>query len=264
MKKTIMAILLLLCGMLSGCVREEDTQTQEDKVREDYQEALAEDGLICPAFPEVQYLTQMDEQKLLDTISPAVVRLENGKLFGSGVIWKMEEDTLWILTNKHLLTEENTDTAGSVAALQPEVIFWDGIRGISEVAAVSEKYDLAFLRMDLETLGYYTAKRYYAVRYDEVFFEGLKPGADIFILGSADYPAGNLFYGTIGNISVYMEDFDTEMMWAYCEVIPGMSGSGVFDVRGNLIGIVCAGNDRKEAAVLSVDKILAEWKREGY
>lgn len=301
LKKTIVAVMLLLCGMLSGCVREhsakkeqdfkseeesvteelsaegnliddtsaeekgmDDTDAQEEEVKENYREALAAGGLICPGFPDVQYLTQMDEQELLDKICPAVVRLENGKLFGSGIIWKMEEDAIWILTNKHLLTEENPDAGILKTDVQPEVVFWDGIRGITEIVAFSEIYDLAVLRMDLETLGYYTAERYYAVRYDEAFFESLKPGDDIFMLGSADYPAGNLFYGTIGNCSVYMEDFDTEMMWAYCEVKPGMSGSGVFDVRGNLIGIVCAGNDQKEAAVLPVDKILEEWEREGY
>lgn len=273
-----MTALLLLCGMLSGCVRDNPAKAEKDlnpekesvteemsaEVKEAYREALASGELICPGFPEVWYLTQMDEQELLDKICPAVVRLENGELYGSGIIWKMEEDTIWILTNQHLLEGENPDAVNRGTDLQPEVIFWDGIRGIAEIAVLSEIYDFAVLRVNLETLGYYTAERYYAVRYDETSFGNLKPGDDIFMLGSADYPAGNLYYGTIGNCSVYMEDFDTEMMWAYCEVKPGMSGSGVFDVRGNLIGIVCAGNDRKEAAVLPLDKILAEWEREGY
>lgn len=128
----------------------------------------------------------------------------------------------------------------------------------------SDKYDMGFLRVKFSDLGDYTVDSCRNVRYNETEFGNLGPGDDLFILGSADYPAGNLFYGIIGSPSVYMEDFGTEMLWAYCEVKPGMSGSGVFDQDGCLIGIVCGGNEEKEAAVLPLDKILEEWKAGGY
>ena len=267
----IMGILLLV-GMLAGCVKDTSPKTEQespslqlqDGPKEAYREALEEGGQICPEFPETERLSHLDEQVLLDSISPAVVRLENGNLFGSGVIWKMEEDAIWLVTNKHLLAEKAAIDGEEEQEYQLEVIFWDGIRGDAEVAALSKAYDLAILRVDLDALGYYTVERYFGVRWDDDSFGNLKPGDDIFTLGSADYPAGNLVYGTIGNCSVYMEGFDTEMLWAYCEVKPGMSGSGVFDERGDLIGIVCAGNDKKEAAVLPLDKILKEWEDRGY
>ena len=262
-KKFILTNVLVFCTLFAGCGKdidienkpetEEYTIVEEDKQAEErYLEFLESGGQVCPEFPETETLAQVDEQFLLDSICPAVVRLEDGKLFGSGIIWKMEEESIWIVTNQHMFSD---DEDGMLS-----VVFWDGIRTNGEIVRMSEQYDLGVIKVNLEETGYYTATRYFSVRYDVNAYETATPGDDIFIIGSADYSAGNLFYGTIGNRSVYMAPFGTEMLWAYCEVKAGMSGSGVFDRYGNLLGIVCAGNDEKEAAVLPIDKILAEWE----
>lgn len=275
-RKWIIAMSLVLCLGTLGCGKD-DTGGEENFIEENeqnvvlesdlpevseednlaaknlYVEILQSNGHISPVFPEVQSLAYVDEQFLMDSICPAVVRLESGDLFGSGVIWKMDEDYIWIITNQHVLVETaDTDLL--------DVVFWDGIRTHGEILGVSEEYDLGFVKVNLSEMGYYTIDRYYQARYDINVFETLNPGDDIFIIGSADYPAGNLYYGTIGNKSIYMDMFDTEMLWAYCEVKAGMSGGGVFDRFGNLIGIVCAGNDEKEAAVLPIERILSEWQ----
>lgn len=266
-KKIIFINILVFCVMFAGCVKEivpqevpeqnmetEGSMTSEENLEaeERYREVLLEGGQVCPEFPETERLAQVDEQYLLDSICPAVVRLEEGNLFGSGIVWKMEEESIWIITNQHMLT---ADEDGII-----DVIFWDGIRAVGNVMLVSEEYDLGIVKVNLKDMGYYTATRYYSVRYNVDAYETAGPGDDIFIVGSADYPAGNLYYGTIGNRSIYMDSFGTEMLWAYCEVKAGMSGSGVFDRYGNLLGIVCAGNDEKEAAVLPIDKILSVWE----
>lgn len=244
----------------------EDIELSEEEnmtAKSSYHESLAAGKHICPDFPEVDRLAQVDEQYLLDSICPSVVRLESGNLFGSGIIWKMEEETIWIMTNQHMLVDETANVVENEDGLI-DVIFWDGIRALGEIVEMSEEYDFGIVRVNLQDMGYYTVERYYQVRYDVDAYEAASPGDDIFVIGSADYPAGNLCYGTIGNRSIYMDSFGTEMLWAYCEVKAGMSGSGVFDEAGNLIGIVCAGNDQKEAAVLPIDKILAEWEESGY
>lgn len=276
-KRWILIGILISCAIVAGCGKDKENNPEAEMeqesiigaaepseeenltAKEAYHESLAAGKHICPDFPETDRLAQVDEQFLLDSICPAVVRLESGNLFGSGIIWKMEADTIWILTNQHMLVGESADTAEKEDGLI-DVIFWDGIRALGEVVEMSAEYDLGIVRVDLQDMGYYSVERYYQVRYDVDAFEAAGPGDDIFIIGSADYPAGNLYYGTIGNRSIYMENFGTEMLWAYCEVKAGMSGSGVFDRNGNLLGIVCAGNDQKEAAVLPVDKILAEWE----
>lgn len=208
-------------------------------------------GKACDNFAEADSLAREDEQALLEAISPAVVRIEAGKLFGSGIIFAINQKEILIITNRHLIE------GGA-----PDVIFWDGMQAKAETFGYSESCDLGFLRVSLADSEDLKGERYRRVRYDETAFRQLKAGDELFILGSADYPAGNLFYGTIGNCSIYMEDFGMDMLWAYCEVKPGMSGSGVFDRRGNLIGMVCGGNEEKEAAALPLDKILEEWQTE--
>ncbi len=262
-------MIVMLYLMLAGCGKDNVAEENEqdivaegdvtDAIEEDsqaarynYEKSLKAGGHICPDFPEAESLAYVDEQFLMDSICPAIVRLEIDVLFGSGVIWKMDEEYIWIITNQHVLADNNEDDL-------LEVVFWDGIRTHGEIVKVSEIYDIGFVRVDISQMGYYTIDRYRQVRYDVEIFDGLNPGDDIFVVGSADYPAGNLYYGTIGNKSIYMDIFETEMLWAYCEVKAGMSGSGVFDRYGNLIGIVCGGNDEKEAAVLPIGKILEEW-----
>lgn len=41
----------------------------------------------------------------------------------------------------------------------------------------------------------------------------------------------------------------------------GLSGSGVFDGKGRLVGILCGGGGENEIAVLPANMIAAEWKR---
>ena len=262
----LLIFIFMLLFLMTGCGKEDDASEEKDIHAETaYFEALAAGQQRCPMFPEVDYLAQVDEQFLLDSICPAIVRLESGDLFGSGVIWKMEEESIWILTNQHMIDQAQEDIMEENQTVLPiDVIFWDGIRTYGEIIKTSERFDLGILRVNLKEMGYHTVERYFSVRYDEDFFENLNPGEDLFIVGSADYPAGNLYYGTIGNRSIYMNTFGEEMLWAYCEVKPGMSGSGVFDRKGNLIGIVCAGNEKNEAAVLPIDKILLEWEEQGY
>lgn len=208
-------------------------------------------NLQCKPFEEMDTLAGMDEQVLLDTISPAVVRIENDKLFGSGVIWQISKDMIYIATNRHLIENSREVT----------VLFMDGIDTLGEVLYLSEEYDLGFIGIKVEDFGYFTLEDYRYVYYNETNFQALELGAELFILGSADYPAGNLYYGTIANLSIYMEDFETNLLWAYCQVKPGMSGSGVFDKSGNMIGMVCGGNENSEAAVIPLNALISEWTR---
>lgn len=206
-------------------------------------------GKACDNFAGTDSLAKEDEQALLNAISPAIVRIEAGKLFGSGIILDIGQDQILVITNRHLMEGDT-----------PDVIFWDGMRAKAEALGYSEDCDLGFLQISLDDSQDMQVDSYRCARYDAAVFADLKAGDELFILGSADYPAGNLSYGTIGNCSIYMEDFEMDMLWAYCEVKPGMSGSGVFDRWGNLIGMVCGGNEEKEAAALPLDRILEEWQ----
>ena len=135
--------MLLFCAVLAGCGRDEENlgeQTSEKEqgilaeseiseeekraAEENYQESLAAGGQICPQFPKVERLAQVDEQYLLDSICPAVVRLEDGNLFGSGIIWKMEEESIWIMTNQHMFDENEERCKNVIKQYQDANPIW--------------------------------------------------------------------------------------------------------------------------------------------
>lgn len=193
-------------------------------------------------------LISAGEERLLEEMKPCAVQIKTADFHGSGVIFDETDDFITVVTSGHLAGGDDI-----------KVVFLDENQiGIDKENIVFSEYDLAFLKVPKKDLEDSTERNCRSVSYDEKLYSKLKPGDELFMVGSSDYPAGNLCYGTIGNKNIYVNEFDTEMIWIYGEVVPGMSGSGVFDPDGNLIGIICGGNDEKEAVALPLGKILSE------
>jgi S1-C subfamily serine protease len=53
-----------------------------------------------------------------------------------------------------------------------------------------------------------------------------------------------------------MEDYGQYMIWADAEVRPGMSGGGLLDQEGRLIGILSGGSQDGELAAVPLSLIL--------
>ena len=64
------------------------------------------------------------------------------------------------------------------------------------------------------------------------------------------------YTGSVVEYSTYIYDIDKVMMLCKCEVHEGMSGAGVFDSDGMLLGIVEAGNDSGDMVVIGVEDIM--------
>jgi hypothetical protein len=67
-----------------------------------------------------------------------------------------------------------------------------------------------------------------------------------------DANTGDTYAGSIANPSVYSEDFNMDMIYCYCDVTPGMSGTGLFAEDGSYLGILLGGSDEAEAVCLDV------------
>lgn len=205
-------------------------------------------------FEWVETLAMISEDRIYESLTTAIVRIEVGDIFGSGVIFQLTNQGAYILTSRHLLENQAAEDSFFVT-------FFDG----SEVDKIQilepEQYDMVILKIATKDLSEEMRDRYRYISYDTETFQKLVLGDEIFLFGSADYVAGNLEFGTIANTSIFMEEFQTDMLWGYCNAKGGMSGSGVFDKQGNLIGIVCGGNEWNEIAVLPLDKILEEWRK---
>ena len=60
---------------------------------------------------------------------------------------------------------------------------------------------------------------------------------------------------------IYLEDFQREMLYGKGEVLPGMSGSGVFDGYGHYLGMLTGGTLQGEIAAVPAKTIYDEFLR---
>ena len=69
--------------------------------------------------------------------------------------------------------------------------------------------------------------------------------------------ADQSYIGVVSDTSAYIEDLGQNMMYCMCYAQAGMSGGGMFDAYGNLIGMVTGGTQQNETVSVSLPDILA-------
>lgn len=179
--------------------------------------------------PSYEYLTSVttymfqpeEELNIQETLDNGLAVMYEGKTVkgsvGTGTIVAKKHGYFYILTNKHVCDKGNdckiilTDTNEFI-----DVTF---------VKRVQSKYDLSLWRTKAN-LPNKKAINGFAMSYpqDKIF--------------SAGHYLGNPYIYTEGTFGGYQNDVVLFNM----SCAPGCSGSGVFDVDGNIIGVVFAGN----------------------
>ena len=178
------------------------------------------------------------EDKLYEEASRCVVRIVMGQYAGSGLIWCMEEDGMVLAANKHLLRES---AYGSVT-------FSNGMVLQAEVLHFSQEYDLGFLFIPREALHVELLRDCYEVRKTK---EGLKQAEEqqeeqkIIQIASSQKVAADYYKGTSKKI-VFVPEFQAFMLETECFSKAGMSGGGVFDEKGYLLGMIAGGQVDKD------------------
>lgn len=157
------------------------------------------------------------------------------KSVGTGVVYQVVEDGVWIATASHIL-HNNSDEDRIVLNLGNvwiECTTWLEVEGI----------DLAYLYLPQEDIAAELLP--IPVETDKSGYDALKAGD---VVRSIGYSAGKLveYEGALSESWIYVEDFAQHMMVAECEIQPGMSGGGLYNEEGNFIGMICGGNEDGE------------------
>ncbi len=160
---------------------------------------------------------------------------------GSGVVWQVEEHDLWIVTAGHVLS-------GAGGKSRVYVEFGEDVAECLWYE-VTEEVDLAFLRIDGEALPERLKTKLAAAVTDKESYDGLRASDAVWVSG---FREGSLvrYDGVLEDPWIYVEDFEQYMMLAECEIAQGMSGGGLYDGAGNLIGIVCGAGEEGELAAV--------------
>lgn len=228
------SVLLLLLILLPGC----GTKAEEDESRVQIEKM------------EIIPLNKPDTEEAYQRVRKGIVKIKSGGWYGSGVIWKIKEDEIIIISNKHLLEGWNENSV---------IVFSNNKETKGELIKLSSAGDLGFIRVSRELFTYEELNQLAAAAAAEDAYNNMEPGDTLFIVGSADGVGENMYEGTFESGWWYMEEFDSHMMLGFCYAKAGMSGSGIYDAYGNFIGLMCGGTGEDEIAGLSVTVIMEEY-----
>jgi len=234
-------ILLGVLLLFAGCGEQEPEKSK-----------MAMPGIVLNQM-ELLQSEDPENENLADMLQRAgagmMVQLQAGNLFGSGVIYKEEDDKLIILTAAHVLEEAE----GCVV-----VTFVDGWRVVSGEYECSELGDFAAVKVDGDNVPGRHLKQYLRANVDKDSFDEATGEAGCIVMGCSGGVAAEAYEGVVLDHWIYMEDYGQYMMWVQSEAKPGMSGGGLFDRQGHLLGILSGVSGDSELAVVPLSLVLAE------
>lgn len=213
------AIFLIL---ISGC---QTLEMNIDQKKEQY---------YIEYYQYISQLEQLETQAFKHAIKIQIEVSSTKTIFGSGVIFESENNKHYILTNYHLVYDEN---------IHQSIFVLDHLEHKFQATYVYGKpeYDLAILVYEDNT------QTYSDIRIKNTFPKEI---IGTFIAG---YPKGESYqfsYGNFTNLEVVTLKGDIEnliqisfeVMSIQSESFNGSSGSAVYHLDGELMGIVFAGN----------------------
>ena len=214
-----------------------------------------------------------------ENYSGSQVRIYTSKACGTGTIIEDNDTEILIVANLHLLID--WDENGYV-------VFADGQQAFGQIYGGDEDLDICFLsvpKVDItKKLGRKVKPAH--IRYtvdsenkdkdkilsatvednDKDVMSGtgkesnkdeIMAGSDIYVYNLyADSKRPKQVWGKVVEASTYIYDIDKVLMLCKCEVESGMSGAGVFDEAGNLLGIVVGGSAENDMVAAPIDDIM--------
>lgn len=171
----------------------------------------------------------------------SVVKVVVKDAAGSGIVWKIDDDSIVIVSSKHLLMKDVT----------AQVTFCNGECADAEILGYSQQYDIGFLKIDDEFVSANILRDIYeAVPAEEPVDEADMPTEQPVLQIGADLSGNKEHFstGTVLGIG-YEPVFNTEVLKTNCYSKAGMSGGGVFDAVGRLLGMISGGEVADDAKI---------------
>lgn len=185
----------------------------------------------------------------------------NSSSMGAGVIYSVDKEAgdALILTNFHVVYNENAKKSSSAIAQEIYVMAYGGeylsnpLTFKATYEGGSANYDLALL--SVENSDAIKKSHYQAVKFADS--DDLTLGEDVYAIGNPKGSGISVTKGVMSVVSenvsiqnVYGEDNTMRLMRFDAAVSPGNSGGGLFNGKGELVGIVNA-----KSVVTNVDGV---------
>lgn len=215
---------------------------------EDIFEGMLAFGLFhCPVLEEP------DLEAACENVRDSVVRIDMGKAYGSGVIFRMTEEGAVIATNRHVLAYWREESG--------VIRFPQGYYASARVLGSSETCDVGFLLVEKEELGLRAALGIRTVYADESAYAAWQKGEAIFCLGAGREETESIFEtAVLEDGDKYIEAFGENMLYGRGFAKEGMSGGGIFDGCGRLFGLLTGGTYQNEIAGVPVTQVAKAYR----
>ncbi len=218
------------------------------------------------------YQAGMDVSDPVGELTSLAVLIESGDLLGCGSIWEIADDTVTVITALHVIADE-----GDIS-----VIFPDGAMLRAEVLKKDPSKDYCFLKMvtgseavksqgiegvsgsaapQNKTPGLTSISLADSLpRAGQTVFMALPFSSESDTIGTVGLIPGSLpdsvYVGTMINPKVYSQDFGVDVILCSIGVAEGMSGGGLFDEKGEYLGLLLGGNDDSAGVFLPAGAIV--------
>lgn len=241
MKKVLLGFVLVLTVIFtSGCDLLEVANDDSDSVDTTYTEDELKD-LIKDLLPEVEATTSFDLVTFQEDVTTMVAEARDGVIgiatetetsfgTGSGVIYKNEGDTWYVVTNQHVIEDGIEFT-----------IVYERNGLLFEVSNESVELLGSDVTTDLAVLKFESPEDFTVIEFADSY--DIELGQFVFAVGN---PLGFDYYGTVtmGVISglsryVYEEStgLNVTLLQHDAAISPGNSGGALLNINGELVGI---------------------------
>ncbi len=237
MRKWLIALSLIFTFTLAGCV-----PTTYNPTNDEYTISYTEDelkDLIASMMPETTVNTTYDLNSFQETIKNIISDARTGVLglyvetsmtagTGSGVIYKKEGTTYYMVTNMHVVE----DYTSVVVVYEKNGLLFEISDDSVQVLGMDPVTDLAVVTFE-------SAEDFHVIPFADSY--DIYPGQFVFAIGN---PLGFDYYGTvtmgvISGAARYVQNglFDATLIQHDAAISPGNSGGALIDINGNLVGI---------------------------
>lgn len=211
------------------------------------------EGMLALGMLECRVLEDADCGEAFENVKDCVVRINMGNAYGSGLIWELTEDRVIVATNRHVL--EYWRDADSY------VFFSPGYYMDARILGVSGEQDVGFLEIDNRQFTYSELEKLRYVCADLQVCEHLVQGDEIFFAGSGPEAGEMLFYeAVVEDTHRYIADLGAYMLYGRGYARTGMSGGGIFDGYGHLVGMITGGTAQNEVAGVPLADIVEAYE----
>lgn len=234
-------ILYLVAAPSEAWAAQQKEYTMPPHLIQSVTEQDAYESMILLGMLECPVLETVDCERAYENVKPCIVRVGMGNAYGSGILWKLTADEVIIATNRHVLDYWRDEDS--------YVLFPQGYYMDARVLGISEKNDIGFLSVDNGQFTYRELESLRSAFPENAVYEQLEQGDAMFCVGAGPETGETIFYlAELEDTHRYIVDFDAYMLYGYGYARTGMSGGGIFDGYGHLIGMLTGGTMRNEIA----------------